>query len=88
MHGFRVDRAYDRQQSTIVDTGSDVASGNDMDTGDADDLAAVLDALDVKDAMLVGHSTGGGEVAHYIGKHGTSRVLQGRADLAPYRRSC
>jgi len=49
------------------------ARGNDMDTY-ADDLAAVLDALDVKDAMLVGHSTGGGEVAHYIGRHGTRRV--------------
>src|SRR5882757_2685057 len=47
--------------------------GNDMDTY-ADDLAAVLDALDVKDAMLVGHSTGGGEVARYIGRHGTGRV--------------
>jgi non-heme chloroperoxidase len=48
-------------------------TGNDMDTY-ADDLAAVLDALDVKDAMLVGHSTGGGEVARYIGRHGTGRV--------------
>ena len=47
--------------------------GNDMDTY-ADDLAAVLDALDVKDAMLVGHSTGGGEVTRYIGRHGTGRV--------------
>jgi non-heme chloroperoxidase len=47
--------------------------GNDMDTY-ADDLAAVLDALDVKDAMLVGHSTGGGEVTRYIGRHGTRRV--------------
>ncbi|MDN7184580.1 alpha/beta hydrolase [Caballeronia sp. SEWSISQ10-4 2] len=47
--------------------------GNDMDTY-ADDLAAVLDALDVKDTMLVGHSTGGGEVTRYIGRHGTGRV--------------
>jgi non-heme chloroperoxidase len=47
--------------------------GNDMNTY-ADDLAAVLDALDVKDAMLVGHSTGGGEVTRYIGRHGTRRV--------------
>ncbi|MEJ0002808.1 MAG: alpha/beta hydrolase [Pararobbsia sp.] len=49
--------------------------GNDMDTY-ADDLAALLDKLDVKDAMLVGHSTGGGEVAHYVGRHGTKRVAK------------
>ena len=48
-------------------------SGNDMDTY-ADDLATLLDVLDIKDAMLVGHSTGGGEVARYIGRHGTKRV--------------
>jgi len=47
--------------------------GNDMDHY-ADDLAAVIDALDVKDITLVGFSTGGGEVARYIGRHGTSRV--------------
>ncbi len=47
--------------------------GNDMDTY-ADDLAGLLDALDVKQAMLVGHSTGGGEVSHYVGRHGTGRV--------------
>lgn len=47
--------------------------GNDMDTY-ADDLAQVIDALDLHDATLVGHSTGGGEVARYIGRHGTSRV--------------
>jgi len=51
------------------------SGGNDMDTY-ADDLAAVLDALDVKGAMLVGHSTGGGEVAHYIGRHGEKRVAK------------
>ena len=50
-------------------------NGNDMDTY-ADDLAAVLDHLDIKGAMLVGHSTGGGEVAHYIGRHGTKRVAK------------
>ncbi|WP_420823428.1 alpha/beta fold hydrolase [Trinickia diaoshuihuensis] len=51
------------------------SQGNDMDTY-ADDLAAVLDTLDVKGAMLVGHSTGGGEVAHYIGRHGEARVAK------------
>jgi non-heme chloroperoxidase len=44
--------------------------------GYADDLAAVIEALDLKDAILVGHSTGGGEVARYIGRHGTKRVAK------------
>ena len=48
-------------------------NGNNMDTY-ADDLATVVDTLNVKDAMFVGHSTGGGEVARYIGRHGTNRV--------------
>jgi len=48
-------------------------NGNDMDTY-ADDLAALVEALDLKDATLVGHSTGGGEVARYIGRHGSGRV--------------
>jgi len=52
---------------------SQASSGNDMD-GYADDLAAVIDALDLTGVTLVGHSTGGGEVARYIGRHGTSRV--------------
>jgi non-heme chloroperoxidase len=47
--------------------------GNDMDTY-ADDLAALVQALDLRDAIHVGHSTGGGEVARYIGRHGTARV--------------
>src|SRR6187397_2544323 len=47
--------------------------GNDMN-GYADDLAALIEALDLKDVTLVGHSTGGGEVARYIGRHGTKRV--------------
>ncbi len=54
---------------------SQTSSGNDMD-GYADDLAAVIEALDLKDASLVGHSTGGGEVARYIGRHGTKRVAK------------
>jgi non-heme chloroperoxidase len=49
--------------------------GNDMDHY-ADDLAALLDTLDLHDAVLVGHSTGGGEVARYIGRHGTARVAK------------
>jgi non-heme chloroperoxidase len=44
--------------------------------GYADDLAAVIEALDLRDATLVGHSTGGGEVARYIGRHGTGRVAK------------
>jgi non-heme chloroperoxidase len=49
--------------------------GNDMDTY-ADDLAALVGALDLKGAIHVGHSTGGGEVARYIGRHGTKRVAK------------
>lgn len=48
-------------------------NGNDMDTY-ADDLAQLVEHLDLKGAVHVGHSTGGGEVARYIGRHGTSRV--------------
>src|SRR5499427_5378772 len=51
------------------------STGNNMD-GYADDLAAVIEALDLKDATLVGHSTGGGEVARYIGRYGTKRVAK------------
>jgi non-heme chloroperoxidase len=50
-------------------------NGNDMDTY-ADDLAELVTALDLKDAIHVGHSTGGGEVARYIGRHGTARVAK------------
>jgi non-heme chloroperoxidase len=50
-------------------------NGNDMDTY-ADDVAALVDKLDLHDAIHVGHSTGGGEVARYIGRHGTSRVAK------------
>jgi non-heme chloroperoxidase len=49
--------------------------GNEMDTY-ADDLAALVEKLDVKDAIHVGHSTGGGEVARYIGRHGSKRVAK------------
>jgi len=67
--GYRV-VAHDRRghgRSTQIST------GNDMN-GYADDLAAVIEALDLKDVTVVGHSTGGGEVARYIGRHGTKRV--------------
>ena len=50
-------------------------TGNEMDTY-ADDLAELTEALDLKDATHVGHSTGGGEVARYIGRHGTKRVAK------------
>lgn len=69
--GFRV-IAHDRRGHGRSDQ---PAQGNDMDTY-ADDLAALLVALDIKGATLVGHSTGGGEVAHYIGRHGTQRVAK------------
>ena len=49
--------------------------GNDLDTY-ADDLAALVQALDLRDAVHIGHSTGGGEVARYIGRHGTGRVAK------------
>jgi non-heme chloroperoxidase len=68
-NGFRV-VAHDRRGHG---RSSQASSGNDMD-GYADDLAAVIEALDLKDAALVGHSTGGGEVVRYIARHGTKRV--------------
>jgi non-heme chloroperoxidase len=49
--------------------------GNDLDHY-ADDLATVIEALDLHDVVLVGHSTGGGEVTRYVGRHGTSRVAK------------
>ena len=70
-NGFRV-IAHDRRGHG---RSSQASSGNDMN-GYADDLADVIETLDLKDAMLVGHSTGGGEVARYIGRHGTKRVAK------------
>ena len=70
-NGFRV-VAHDRRGHG---RSSQPSTGNDMD-GYADDLAAVIEALDLTDATLVGHSTGGGEVARYIGRHGTGRVAK------------
>lgn len=69
--GYRV-IAHDRRGHGRSDQ---PAAGNDMDTY-ADDLAAVIDHLDLKNAVLVGHSTGGGEISHYVGRHGTSRVAK------------
>ena len=69
--GFRV-VAHDRRGHG---RSSQPFSGNDMD-GYADDLAAVIEALDLKDAVLVGHSTGGGEVVRYIARHGEDRVTK------------
>jgi len=68
-HGFRV-IAHDRRGHG---RSSQPSTGNEMDTY-ADDLATLLDTLDLKGATLVGHSTGGGEVARTIGRHGTARV--------------
>jgi len=68
-HGFRV-VAHDRRGHG---RSSQASTGNDMD-GYADDLAAVIEALDLTDVTMVGHSTGGGEVTRYIGRHGTKRV--------------
>ena len=89
-HGWPLNSdAWDGQMLFIVQNGfravahdrrghgrsSQVSSGNDMD-GYADDLASLIETLDLKDAMLVGHSTGGGEVTRYIGHHGTKRVAK------------
>jgi non-heme chloroperoxidase len=70
-HGFRV-VAHDRRGHG---RSSQASEHNDMN-GYADDLAAVIEALDLRDATLIGHSTGGGEVARYIGRHGTGRVAK------------
>src|ERR1700736_5398125 len=70
-NGFRA-IAHDRRGHG---RSSQTWDGNDLDTY-ADDLAALIDQLDLKDIVLVGHSTGGGEVTRYIGRHGTARVAK------------
>jgi non-heme chloroperoxidase len=89
-HGWPLNSdAWDGQMMFLVQNGfraiahdrrghgrsSQASTGNDMN-GYADDLAAVIEALDLNDATLVGHSTGGGEVARYIARHGTRRVAK------------
>ena len=70
-HGYRV-IAHDRRGHGRSDQTWD---GNDMNTY-ADDLAVLIEKLDLHDAVVVGHSTGGGEVTRYIGRHGTSRLAK------------
>ena len=68
-HGFRC-IAHDRRGHG---RSGQPWNGNDLDTY-ADDLAALIEALDLKNVAMIGHSTGGGEVTRYIGRHGTARV--------------
>ncbi|MDX3520262.1 alpha/beta hydrolase [Streptomyces scabiei] len=70
-NGFRV-IAHDRRGHG---RSSQTWHGNEMNTY-ADDLATLIDTLDLRDATLVGFSTGGGEVARYVGRHGTARIAQ------------
>ena len=70
-NGYRV-VAHDRRGHG---RSSQASSGNDMN-GYADDLAAIIEALDLRSATLIGHSTGGGEVTRYIGRHGSKRVAK------------
>jgi non-heme chloroperoxidase len=70
-NGYRV-VAHDRRGHG---RSSQASSGHDMN-GYADDLAALMEALDLRDATLVGHSTGGGEVTRYIARHGSQRVAK------------
>src|SRR5688572_4232292 len=69
-NGFRA-IAHDRRGHG---RSSQSSSGNDMNTY-ADDLAQLINKLELTDITMVGHSTGGGEVTRYIGRHGTSRVV-------------
>ena len=70
-NGYRV-VAHDRRGHG---RSSQASSGNDMN-GYADDLSAIIEALDLRNATLIGHSTGGGEVTRYIGRHGSNRVAK------------
>jgi non-heme chloroperoxidase len=70
-HGYRV-IAHDRRGHG---RSSQTWDGNEMDTY-ADDLSTLFETLDLKDAIMVGHSTGGGEVAHYLARHGSKRVAK------------
>jgi non-heme chloroperoxidase len=70
-HGYRA-IAHDRRGHG---RSSQPSNGNNMDTY-ADDLATLTESLDLKEAVHVGHSAGGGEVARYIGRHGTERVAK------------
>jgi len=89
-HGWPLNAdIWDKQVKLVADNGyrgiahdrrghgrsSQTWSGNTMDDY-ADDLADLIESLDLTDIVLVGHSTGGGEVAHYVGRHGTSRVAK------------
>jgi non-heme chloroperoxidase len=89
-HGWPLDAdAWDEQLDLVASNGfravahdrrghgrsSQPWNGNDLDTY-ADDLAELVDQLDLRDVILVGHSTGGGEVTRYIGRHGTARVAK------------
>lgn len=70
-HGYRC-IAHDRRGHG---RSSQPSNGNEMDTY-ADDLAKLIEVLDLKNVILVGHSTGGGEVTRYIGRHGTERIAK------------
>jgi non-heme chloroperoxidase len=70
-HGYRV-IAHDRRSHG---RSGQTWDGNEMDTY-AGDLAQLFEALDLTKVIMVGHSTGGGEVAHYLGRHGTQRVAK------------
>jgi non-heme chloroperoxidase len=71
LHGYRV-IAHDRRGHG---RSGQTWDGNEMDTY-SDDLAALFEKLDLKNAIMVGHSTGGGEVAHYLGRHTAKRVAK------------